>query len=367
MDAGIDCVAITDHNTASWIDKLKDEYAALQAERPADFRELHLFPGVEITVHGGAHLLAIFDPNTTREELVALLGRIGLFPNPAVPSSECTEQSFPQVVRAVAQAGGIPIPAHADSEHGVLIAYSGETLKQVLESEDIIAAEVGDPYQLQSGPAGHQRIQWTPVLGSDSHHPIGGNGQRFPGSHFTWVKMGRPSIEGLKLALFDGASLSILRSDEAPEDPNRHSDLVSAGVRVSDAQYAGRGIPLRIFFSPWMTTIIGGRGTGKSTVVEMMRLCLRRDREVPDELREELGRFAKIPQSRTDSGALSPDTEVVVQLKKGEESFRSIWRSYGNGPAIKKLSHGRWQTAPGDVRSRFPCSATQPESDSGAC
>ena len=49
------------------------------------------------------------------------------------------------------------------------------------------------------------------------------------------------------LALLDGASLSILRSDEAPEDPNRHSDLVIAGVRVSDAQYAGRRTPSASF------------------------------------------------------------------------------------------------------------------------
>ena len=59
MAADIDCVAVTDHNTAGWIDKLKSEYKALEREQPHGFRELHLFPGVELTVHGGAHLLAI--------------------------------------------------------------------------------------------------------------------------------------------------------------------------------------------------------------------------------------------------------------------------------------------------------------------
>ncbi|MFN3359766.1 MAG: PHP domain-containing protein, partial [Pseudomonas sp.] len=67
MAAEIDCVAVTDHNTGEWIDKLKVAYAEMKREAdagtpPDGFRELHLFPGVEISVQGGFHLLAIFDP-----------------------------------------------------------------------------------------------------------------------------------------------------------------------------------------------------------------------------------------------------------------------------------------------------------------
>jgi hypothetical protein len=35
MAAKIDCVAITDHNTGNWIDKLKAAYASMQAQRDA--------------------------------------------------------------------------------------------------------------------------------------------------------------------------------------------------------------------------------------------------------------------------------------------------------------------------------------------
>ncbi|MCY4292990.1 MAG: hypothetical protein OXC72_14725 [Roseovarius sp.] len=67
MDAGIDCVAVTDHNTGDWIDKLKTAYNDMKRQAeigapPDGFRELTLFPGVEISVSGGFHLLAIFDP-----------------------------------------------------------------------------------------------------------------------------------------------------------------------------------------------------------------------------------------------------------------------------------------------------------------
>ena len=61
MEAQIDCVAVTDHNTSDWIDSLKDAYSRLASERAAGFRPLCLFPGVELSVNGGFHLLAIFD------------------------------------------------------------------------------------------------------------------------------------------------------------------------------------------------------------------------------------------------------------------------------------------------------------------
>ena len=59
MEKEIDCVAITDHNSGEWIDKLKNEYSRMEANPPEGFRPIYLFPGVEISVNGGFHLLAI--------------------------------------------------------------------------------------------------------------------------------------------------------------------------------------------------------------------------------------------------------------------------------------------------------------------
>ncbi len=43
MRAGIDCVAITDHNSGAWIDRLKAALAELESEKPESFRPIHLF------------------------------------------------------------------------------------------------------------------------------------------------------------------------------------------------------------------------------------------------------------------------------------------------------------------------------------
>ena len=52
MAAEIDCVAVTDHNSGAWVDTLKTAYAQMKAQPPTGFRELTLFPGVEISAQG---------------------------------------------------------------------------------------------------------------------------------------------------------------------------------------------------------------------------------------------------------------------------------------------------------------------------
>jgi len=43
IDKGIQCVAITDHNTGEWIDRLKVEAEQFRKEG----KEIYIFPGVE--------------------------------------------------------------------------------------------------------------------------------------------------------------------------------------------------------------------------------------------------------------------------------------------------------------------------------
>ncbi|MDE0510236.1 MAG: hypothetical protein OXI88_00380, partial [Gammaproteobacteria bacterium] len=74
MRAGIDCVAVTDHNSADWVDQLKEAYVELEQEQAPDFRPLHLFPGVEITANGNIHILAIFDTDRNSADVTTLLG-----------------------------------------------------------------------------------------------------------------------------------------------------------------------------------------------------------------------------------------------------------------------------------------------------
>jgi len=351
MQAGIDCVAITDHNSGAWIDQLKSAYKELQSKSPDGFRPIYLFPGVEISVNGGVHLLAIQDPNKSTSDIDSFLGAAGVSGTKG-SSDAVTTKSFSEVVSAIEQAGGIAIPAHVDDTNG-LFQLTGTTLQQALNSESLFAMELIDPAYTKPQSYIDKKLAWTEVLGSDSHHPSGNTVQRYPGSHFTWVKMGNPTIEGLRLALLDGA-LSVSRSDQEANDPNEHAPLALESVEISQARYLGRSKTFDVRFNPWMNAVIGGRGTGKSTLVEFLRIALRREDELPDELKTEFEKYGGVYPNREDGGLLTGETVIRVIYRKNGSRFRVQWNPSGEIEPIQQATDGDWQPAEGDIQQRFP-------------
>ncbi|MDP3028165.1 MAG: ABC transporter [Deltaproteobacteria bacterium] len=347
MQAGIDCVAVTDHNTGAWIDKLKQAVTELETENHADFRPIHLFPGVEISVNGGIHLLAILGCEKTTSDIDSLIGAVG-FSGIKGASNDVTTKSFVEVVTAIVCAGGIAIPAHIDEDNG-LFKQTGTTLQQALDCGDVFAMELVDATFQKPQPYINKKLSWTEVLGSDAHHPSGNPGQKFPGSRFTWVKMGSPSIEGLQLALLDG-SLSVLPSEGTPGDPNEHAALALESIEIANARFMGRPQPFAIKLNPWLNAIIGGRGTGKSTLIEFLRLALRRDDELPDDLKPEFEKYG----SREDGGLLKIDTTIKAIYRKNGTRFQIQWNYDGSLDPIQEEIGEIWKRAEGDIRQRFP-------------
>ncbi|MDA2937213.1 ABC transporter [Acidobacteria bacterium AH-259-A15] len=351
MRMGIDCVAITDHNTGEWVDQLKTALRELESEQPDGFRPIHVFPGVEISVTGGVHILAILGCDKTTSDIDSLLGAAGFLGTKGL-SNAVTHKSFVEVVDAVASAGGISIPAHVDKDNG-LFEVTGTTLQQVLDREDIFAMELMNPAYQKPQSYIDTSLCWTEILGSDAHHPSGNVGQRYPGSHFTWVKMGSPSIEGLRLALLDG-SLSVRRSDQETGNPNEHAPLVLESVKTSRARYLGRSQPFAIGLNPWLNAIIGGRGTGKSTVVEFLRIVLRRKDELPNDLKEEFKKYGRVYPDREDGGLLTNDAAIRAIYRKNGSRFRVQWNPAADLEPIEQEVDGEWRRAEGDIRLRFP-------------
>ena len=351
MRADVDCIAITDHNTGAWVDPVKAALSELESENPEDFRPLHVFPGVEISVSGGVHLLAIFGEHKSTSYIDSLLGAAG-FSGAKSPNSDVTTKSFVEVANIVASVGGISIPAHVDGDNG-LFQMKGATLQQALDSEDIFAMELLNPAYQKPQSYIERSLCWTEILGADAHHPTGKVGQRYPGSHFTWVKMGSPSIEGLRLALLDGL-LSVRRSDQPTGNPNEHAALILESIEISQARYLGRSQPFAIGLNPWLNAVIGGRGTGKSTVVEFLRIALRREDELPDELKAEFSNYGSVYSDREDSGLLTEDAAIRVICRKDGDRFRVQWNPASDSEPIELEVNGQWRRAEGEIQQRFP-------------
>ncbi len=356
MKAEIDCVAVTDHNSGDHIDILKQALSKLKAEQPKDYRELYLFPGIEISVSGGIHLLAIFGQKTTTSDINKLIGAVG-YKGQNGYCEHATTKTMIEVIREIEKAGGIPIPAHSDKDAG-LFSMKGPDASNI--QDKLYAMEVVDRkkdipkifYEANKKP--------TIVIGSDSHHPDSSQHSNYPGSHYTWVKMGTPCIEGLRLALLDG-EMSVKRFDEVSTDSdlNHHTGAYIERIEIERAQYIGNNKAFVLSFNPCMNAIIGGRGTGKSTIVELIRVALRRDNEL-DELPEEMkSDFLKYRRSKDDyeSGLLRNDSVVRVYYRKGQVLYRVQWNVQGTlDPIEEEQSDGTWKKSEGDVASRFPAS-----------
>lgn len=358
MDAEIDCVAVTDHNGGGWIDRLRSEYEKLEQTNPDWFRPLFIFPGVEISVNGGFHILAIFPLHETTSKVDTLLGAVGFYGLKGDPLIR-TEQTCSQVAKTIVEHGGLCIPAHVDIANGILlkddngrVAFDSQTIRQFLEYGQVAAIETRDKAWIPPGVYAEIGLNLPRILATDCHNF---RGERKPGEHYSWIKMGTPSLEGLRLALLDGSPLSVRRSDEETSDPNIEPELVIQSVTLKKLRLVGRQQPVEAKFSPWLTALIGGRGTGKSTIIDGLRLAFSRVEDLPEDLKEEFEEFDKVASNRRDRGAMLEESEIVVNLKKSTGSFRLIWKYGRKSVQIEALqADGSWSFAEGMVRQRFP-------------
>ena len=124
MGSGLDCVVVTDHNSGKWIDVLKAKNEELRDRdtKPGWYRELAIFPGVEITVANSSsrvHLLAVFDPSCDSQKVTGVLGACGITSGYGDPNIS-TSTGFVDTVKHIIEAGGVALPAHIDGKQGLL-------------------------------------------------------------------------------------------------------------------------------------------------------------------------------------------------------------------------------------------------------
>jgi len=349
MNAGMDCVAVTDHNSGEWVDSLKDALALLDSEKPTGYRAMTLFPGVEVSVNGGIHIIALFDPSVSGSKIVSLLSKCG-FSGQHGKTDDCTLKSCAEVIELIQQEGGIPILAHADADSGLFKDQNGVTLKQSLRADGLLAMELIDPAYALPAAYSELKLRLASVIGSDSHHPTS------VGNRYTWVKMESPSLEALRLALHDGDD-GVRRFDTLTADPNHiGSRFYLRRLTVSKGQKIGNGQDLTLELSPWLTTLIGGRGSGKSSILDFLRIVLAKTDGMPPQVKKEFDDFNRVPRVRGEPGMMRLETSIRLELVKDGRDIALVWKSDGSRIQQERDATGNWVAAGdvGDVGKRFP-------------
>lgn len=351
-NANLDAIAITDHDTASGI-------AELQAAAARGSRTLVLFPGVEMKAANGVHLLVLMDPTGERQHVEDLLSRAGIPVSARGTASARSRLSVEGILDELGE-DAVILGAHVNGPKGILRAISGQERLAVLRHANLAGVEVNPDLDLDErwldGSKEEVGRRIPKVWGSDAHDPSD------LGRRSTWVKMTKPDIEGLRLALLDGQGSIEMAAGESPGDPNgRRGDLAIEWIRVEGGRFIGRPNPLVVRFNPWLNAIIGGRGTGKSTLVDFCRKALRREAELDrsgdrgeeGSLRQLFERRMRVPPSGRE-GLLTEDTRIEVVYRKHGERFGLTWSRTGADAAIVRLDGDRRIPEEGSVSERFP-------------
>ena len=366
LDQQLDCVAVTDHNTNGWIDAIKEA---------AQGTPLTVFPGVELTCDTSkVHLLVIFDTDKTGQDIYDFLIRCGIKHDDFASSDATSQQSCLDVINLANEAGALVIPAHIDEFNGLGL-LSKKSIKDFLSRDEITAAQIVNPefrnsalvlddafaidynrrYGREEGAIGLDQIKGhyacvqeaiqkgvslltfsdNPDAGEPSKHGLTGVGMRY-----TWLKMDRtPSLEGVRQALM--MPERVVNCFESTHIPYKEPSLWIKAIEVTGTILNKANDVFRVEFNPQLNTIIGGRGSGKSSVFRFLRGAFQKINDIQHlyDIKDEQDKFFQKPQG--EFGVLKDETEVHVEFVR-DGILHRVNYSLKNGVKIFRFENNLW-------------------------
>jgi hypothetical protein len=321
----ISLLAVTDHWKAT-------SGGALIAAAAA--RNIVALPGFEANCKEGFHLLVIFEAGTELDTITAAIGACGA---PEDDLHGPGSRSFTDVVDDMTRRGALVIPAHVNiATSGLLHRETGKPLQNIICNEKILALGVtpsqsplGDQEKILANKNPYRRDHpLVKIHADDVSHPdtLASDGAT------SWFKMSKPSLRGLQHALRTPQTRVRLT---APE-PMR-------GTRLRSIAWTGGFLDgLTVPVGPELTALIGGRGTGKSTVIESVRFAL----EQPP-----LGEDARRDHNSVVDKVLGPGAIVRLEVEQYEPTPARyvIQRTVGDPAAVLDASGTKTQQRPIDV------------------
>ena len=255
----VEVIGITDHF------RVQHSTNLVHAARDAG---LWAFSGFEAVTKDGVHFLCLFDPEKDGL-LERFIGECGIHdvdqasPTGSLDSSELLEHSR--------KWGAVCIAAHVASEGGLLRKLSGQSRINVWTSPNLLACALPGP--VDAAPEGirpilknkneeHRRARALAIINaSDVNDP---EDLKKAGAT-CFVKMSAVSVEAFRQAFLDPQSRIRLHSDPQPEPHAEFLAMTWEGGFLRDTS---------VHFNGNLNVLVGGRGTGKSTMIESIRYAL---------------------------------------------------------------------------------------------
>lgn len=325
---GIRVVGIADHGSVESVDELR---AALSA------KGIVVFPGFEIASTEKIHMVCLFPEGTTKDQLGHYFETLEL--TEVEDGVRLSRLDCLELAKCIHELGGFWYAAHATGNNGLLRLNQGGSLAHVWkDSRCVRVAQISGPVTelsedylgiIENENPGYRRERPITVIHAkqvakpeDLEHV----------NASTWIKMTRPSFEAFKIAFLDPESRIRLSLPDLS-----HSLLESIKI---DGGYLG-GVEAR--FSEHLNALIGGRGTGKSTLLECLRYAL--------ELSPKGKQALKLHQDvlKENLGKQAGSIELTVRSAAQHGARFTISRRYGEPPIVRDASGAISQQTPRDL------------------
>lgn len=334
---GIKVLAITDHNSTSDVSVFRDA---------AQKHGIYIFPGFELSSSESIHVLCLYPLGASDGQLSRYLGEFGI--RVTQPSSNLSSKTFAEILEIVRNQGGIAIAAHVTSNQGLFNKLRGQARIHAWQNRNLLAIQIpGEVDELHSGireivennDLKYHRsgiLEGTPAIAVVNAKDIVIPDDLDDRSATCWIKMSEVGIDGLRQAFLDPESRIRLNPKEGTFVHKVHAEIVSLAWQGGFLD----GVKVRLNSN--LNVLIGGRGAGKSTVIESIRAVLQL---------EPLGQDARNAHDGIVRHVLCSGTKItmLVKLHRPDVRFFQIERTIPSPPIVREQSGKITNLSPLDI------------------
>lgn len=363
---GLHAIAITDHHDFVFFPYIKRAALAElndSGEVYPEEEQLIVFPGLELTLASPpCQALLILDSAFPENLLQGVLSSLGITPNPDIESRTATVVPIPQAVAKnfcelyeklsnldyikgrftvfphVSDGGHKTLLRSGFSDYYKTMPCVGGYLESPISNLGRGNTDIVNGKNRQYGFKEIALIQ-TSDNRKATHEDLG--------KHTTWIKWAEPTAEALRQAC-------LAKDSRISQDIPVLPPVFITSLDVSNSKFLGR---IHLEFNRQYNAIIGGRGTGKSTVLEYLRwgLC----DQYPDLSREddELPNYQERRKKLIERTLLPYDATVQVSFIKNGISH-IVRRKAKSGELFLKIGNDEFEVCTEEnIRNLLPIQA----------
>jgi len=279
-ERGLHGVAITDHHDmlfAGYVQRAAAEETDADGKPLPKDQRLVVFPGMELTLGVPCQALIIFDADFPEDLFSLAMTALAITPNPPDAARTAETQRLDNIISLRQLKEKLDEHTYLRDRYIVFPNVTGEGKSSLLRTGlhgkyaempwvggyvdgniDTLKPGVKNILAGKDRAWGHKRVALYQTSDNrrEDHQDLGVSS--------TWIKWATPTAEALRQACLAQESRV---SQGTPQLPR----VVVGSISISNSAFLG---PVELELNPQYNALIGGRGTGKSTILEYLRWAL---------------------------------------------------------------------------------------------